>query len=129
VKNVSSRDKSNIAFVTSFCYDQPTLSQLNSTQPNQISMTTTTSAHGLNYSRLLDIHKKHKQCWKWATERRIKDELGIPSGELELFHSTYGLPRLKGDSRRGLLYSLPALEAILETITELHDCNADYAAN
>ena len=92
-------------------------------------MTTTTSAHGLNYSRLLDIHKKHKQCWKWATERRIKDELGIPSGELELFHSTYGLPRLKGDSRRGYLYSLVALEAILELATDLHDRPEDYTTS
>ena len=89
-------------------------------------MTTTTNTHGLNYSKLLDLHRKHKLVWKWATERRIKDELGIPSGELELFHNTYGLPRLKGDSRRGYLYSLVALEAILELVTDLHDRPADY---
>ena len=92
-------------------------------------MPTTTSAHGLTYDKLMETHRKHKLCYKWATERKIKDEYGIPSGELNVFYETYGLPRLKGDSRRGLLYSLPALEAILETVTELHDCNADYTAN
>ena len=92
-------------------------------------MTTTTNTHGLNYSKLLDLHRKHKLVWKWGTERRIKDELGIPSGELELFHNTYGLPRLKGDSRRGYLYSLVALEAILELATDLHDRPEDYATD
>ena len=76
-------------------------------------MTTATKANGLTYDKLLDIHRKHKLCYKWASERKIKDELGIPSGELEAFHNIYGLPRLKGDARRGLLYSLPGLEHIL----------------
>ena len=89
-------------------------------------MTTTTTAHGLTYSKLLDIHRKHKHAWKWATERKIKEEYGIPSGEMEVFHNTYGVPRLKGDARRGLLYSLPALEAVLELVTDLHDRPADY---
>ena len=92
-------------------------------------MTTTTKAHGLNYSKLLDIHRKQKQNWKWGSERRIKDLYGIPSGELEFFHDTYGLPRLKGSARRGLLYSLPGLEAILELVTDLHDCPDEYATN
>ena len=89
-------------------------------------MTTTTNAHGLTYSKLLDIHRKHKHAWKWATERKIKEEYGIPSGEMEVFHNTYGVPRLKGDARRGLLYSLPALEAVLEVVTDLHDRPDDY---
>ena len=89
-------------------------------------MTTTTNAHGLTYSKLLDIHRKHKHAWKWATERKIKEEYGIPSGEMEVFHNTYGVPRLKGDARRGLLYSLPALEAVLELVTDLHDRPDDY---
>ena len=92
-------------------------------------MTITTNTQGLNYSKLLDIHRKHKLCYKWASERKIKDELGIPSGELQAFHNTYGLPRLKGDDRRGLLYSLPGLEHILETVTELHDRPADYTTS
>ena len=90
-------------------------------------MTTATKANGLTYDKLLDIHRKHKLCYKWASERKIKDELGIPSGELEAFHASFGLPRLKGDARRGLLYSLPGLEHILETVTELHDRPADYS--
>ena len=92
-------------------------------------MTTTTSAHGLTYSKLLDIHRKHKHVWKWATERSIKETYGIPSGELENFHDTYGLPRLKGSARRGLLYSLVGLETILELATELHDRPEDYTTN
>ncbi len=92
-------------------------------------MPTTTSAHGLTYDKLMETHRKHKLCYKWATERTIKSKLNIPSGELELFHNTYGLPRLKGDSRRGYLYSLVALEAILELATDLHDRPEDYATN
>jgi len=92
-------------------------------------MTTTTKANSLTYDKLLDIHRKHKICYKWGTERTIKSKLGISSGELQAFHNTYGLPRLKGDDRRGLLYSLPGLEHILETVLELHDRPADYTAN
>jgi len=92
-------------------------------------MTTATKANGLTYDKLLDIHRKHKICYKWATERKIKNELGISSGELQAFHNNYGLPRLKGDDRRGLLYSLPGLEHILETVTELHDRPADYTTS
>jgi len=92
-------------------------------------MTTATKTHGLTYDKLMETHRKHKVCYKWATERTIKSKLGISSGELQAFHNTYGLPRLKGDDRRGLLYSLPGLEHILETVLDLHDRPADYTAN
>jgi len=92
-------------------------------------MTTATKANSLTYDKLLDIHRKHKVCYKWATERTIKSKLAISSGELDAFHNNYGLPRLKGDDRRGLLYSLPGLEHILETVTELHDRPADYTTS
>ena len=85
--------------------------------------TATTNAPSLTYSKLLDVHRKNKNTWKWATERKINEEYGIPSGELAFFHDTYGLPRLKGNARGGLLYSQPALETILELVTDLHYTN------
>ena len=82
---------------------------------------TKSDTYGLNQKTLITTHCKHKHAWKWATEREIKERYSIPSGALHEFHNTYGLPRLSSAGNRALLYSLPALEAILETVPEFLD--------
>ena len=82
---------------------------------------TKSETYGLDHDSLMATHRKHTHGWKWATERKIKEEYGIPSGMLHEFHNTYELPRLKSAGNRALLYSLPALETILETVPEFLD--------
>ena len=80
-----------------------------------------TNTYSLDHDYLLAAHRGHTHVFKWATEREIKEDYQIPSNVLDDFHKLYGLPRLLANERQPLLYSLPALEIILETVTELHD--------
>ena len=80
-----------------------------------------TNTYSLDHDYLLAAHRGHTHVFKWATERKIKEDYQIPSNVLDDFHKLYGLPRLLANERQPLLYSLPALEIILETVTELHD--------
>lgn len=79
------------------------------------------STHGLDHKRLLRIHQSALYGWKWASAEKINAEYRISASQLDHFHSFYGLPRLAtGDSKQPV-YSLPALEVILETVPELND--------
>ena len=81
--------------------------------------------HGLNHKNLLATHRKNRAPqFSWANASRIKEEYQLPSSVLDSFHSIYGLPRLVSSNNQQSVYSLPALEVILETVPELHDCNA-----
>ena len=75
-----------------------------------------------DHKRLMMKHTNQKHLiWKWASEQKIHDEYGIPSEMLSSFHEVHGLPRLRIGDNKKPLYSLPALESILETLPELQD--------
>jgi len=71
----------------------------------------------------MNAHRNHVAGWKWASASKIKDEYQIPSAALDSFSDLYGLPRLANSDPANPVYSLPALEVILETVPEFHDCN------
>ena len=77
--------------------------------------------YGLDHKRLIAVHRNCKYGWKWASAEKITAEYQISASQLDHFHSFYGLPQLvTGDSKQAV-YSLPALEVILETVPELND--------
>jgi hypothetical protein len=79
----------------------------------------------LDNKRLLKIHSSSNDIWKWASAEKITAEYQISSAQLDHFHSFYGMPRLvtgdKKPSPFSAIYSIPALEEILQTVPELND--------
>jgi len=75
-----------------------------------------------DYKRLIAAHRNQKNyAWKWARASKIEAEYQITEEELERFHKAYGLPRLNSTGKDEPVYSLPALEVILETVPQLQD--------
>ena len=78
--------------------------------------------HGLSHEKLLQIHRDTRESgWSWATAAAIKDRYSISGQTLAMMHQRYGLPQLVADSHSKPAYSLPALEAVLESVPEMHN--------
>ena len=81
--------------------------------------------YGLDHDKLLTAHREQRRHgWSWASASKIKEEYHIPGNLLDSFHGVYGLPRLMSSDNQQAVYSLPALEIILETVPDLHDTKA-----
>ena len=75
--------------------------------------------HGLSYKKLIQIHRDTRESgWSWATAAAIKDRYSISGQTLAMMHQRYGLPQLVADSHSKPAYSLPALEAVLESVPD-----------
>ena len=78
--------------------------------------------HGLSYEKLIKIHRDTRESgWSWATAAVIKENYSISGQTLAMMHQRYGLPQLVADSHAKPAYSLPALEALLESVPEMHN--------
>lgn len=92
-------------------------------------MPTTTAkkpkTYGLNKDVLMQAHREHTaSLYKWDLSDRIRERYQIPCARLDEFHQLYGLPKLQQSGSTSIfnaMYSIPALEKILETVCELHD--------
>ena len=80
--------------------------------------------YGLNKDVLMQAHRENNSSlWKWEIAERITQRYQIPCKRLDEFHQLYGLPRLHQSGSTSIfnvMYSVPALEVILETVPELH---------
>jgi len=80
------------------------------------------ATHGLDYKKLIQIHRDtRKPGWSWASATDIRDSYHITGQVLLMMHQRYGLPQLLSDRNAKPVYSLPALEHILESVDEMHD--------
>ena len=80
------------------------------------------NTHGLSHEKLIQIHRdERKPGWSWASATDIRDNYHITGQVLLMMHQRYGLPQLLSDRNAKPVYSLPALEHILESVDEMHD--------
>jgi len=73
-------------------------------------------------AQLMDIHNESQEKgFAWASDQAIKEAYQIPGHTLALLTLHYDLPRIRFDSRKPPIYSLPALNWVLSNAPELQD--------
>ena len=71
---------------------------------------------------LMAIHNdSQEKGFSWASDQAIKDAYQISGHTLALLSLHYDLPRIRFDSRKSPIYSLPALNWIWSHAEELQD--------
>lgn len=72
--------------------------------------------------QLMKIHNdSQEKGFSWASDQAIKEAFQISGHTLALLTLHYDLPRIRFDSRKSPIYSLPALNWILSHAEELQD--------
>ena len=72
--------------------------------------------------QLMKIHNaSEERGFSWASDASIKEVFQISGHTLALLSLHYDLPRIRFDSRKSPIYSLPALNWILSHAEELQD--------
>jgi len=76
----------------------------------------------MNRKQLMKIHNESQEKgFSWASDQAIKEAYQISGHTLALLSLHYDLPRIRFDSRKSPIYSLPALNWVLSTAKELQD--------
>ena len=71
---------------------------------------------------LMAIHNdSQEKGFSWASDTAIKEAFQISGHTLALLTLHYDLPRIRFDSRKSPIYSLPALNWVLSNAEELQD--------
>jgi hypothetical protein len=72
--------------------------------------------------QLMKIHNESQEKgFGWASDQAIKDAYQISGHTLALLTLHYDLPRIRFDSRKQPVYSLPALNWVMSNAPELQD--------
>jgi len=72
--------------------------------------------------QLMKIHvETQEKGFNWGSDQAIKEAYQISGHTLALLSLHYDLPRVRFDSRKSPIYSLPALNYILANAPELQD--------
>ena len=72
--------------------------------------------------QLMEIHNaSQEKGFSWASDTAIKDAYQITGHTLALLTLHYDLPRVRFDSRKSPIYSIPALNHIINNAPELQD--------
>ena len=84
----------------------------------------TAGATKMTREQLMAIHNdSQEKGFSWASGQAIKDAFQLPGHVLALLSLHYDLPRIRFDSRKDCIYSLPALNWILSNAPELQDAS------
>ena len=76
----------------------------------------------MNRKQLMDIHNaSQEKGFGWASDQAIKEAYQISGHTLALLTLHYDLPRIRFDSRKSPVYSLPALNWVMSNAPELQD--------
>ena len=72
--------------------------------------------------QLMEIHNESQEKgFSWASDQAIREAYQISGHTLALLSLHYDLPRIRFDSRKSPVYSLPALNWVLSNAPELQD--------
>lgn len=83
----------------------------------------------INYDKLIKIHRDtKKEGFSWIGGQDIKAQYSLRNGTLEELQHRYGIPMIHMDRQTHAIYSLPALEYVLEHATILHGTHHEDTA-
>lgn len=76
----------------------------------------------MNRKQLMKIHNESQERgFSWASDQAIKEAYQISGHTLALLSLHYDLPRIRFDARKPPIYSIPALNHVLNHAPELQD--------
>lgn len=83
---------------------------------------------GINYELLLKIHRDSDRECKWMSGQSIKENYAFRGAFIDSLQRKYGIPMICSDNQTHPIYSVVALEYVLENATLLHGTTYDESA-
>lgn len=88
--------------------------------------TTKKSDSSITYDKLIKLHREtKKEGFSWVSAEDIKKKYSLRNGTLESLQRKYQIPMIHMDKQTHAIYSLPALEYVLQEASELHGTHHD----